>query len=76
VVNFDALARHGMIAPRDLGLFHFADTPGDALAALQRNLGVNGGEASPALARSVTPERNAVRPAPAAAPAPPQKDRR
>jgi uncharacterized protein (TIGR00730 family) len=39
VINFDALVRHGTIAPEDLELFRFADTPTDALAILQGRLG-------------------------------------
>jgi uncharacterized protein (TIGR00730 family) len=35
VVDFDALVRHGMIAPEDLALFHHADTPDDAFALLR-----------------------------------------
>jgi predicted Rossmann-fold nucleotide-binding protein len=27
VINFDALVRHGMTAPRELALFRFADDP-------------------------------------------------
>jgi uncharacterized protein (TIGR00730 family) len=55
IVNFEALARHGMIAQEDLALFHFADTPADALAVLQQGLGPDGDGVSPALAKSVTP---------------------
>jgi hypothetical protein len=39
IINFDALVRHGMIAPEDLQLFQFADDPADALALLQGLLG-------------------------------------
>jgi len=35
IINFDALARHGMISPEDLGLFKFADDPPSALRLLQ-----------------------------------------
>jgi uncharacterized protein (TIGR00730 family) len=35
VVNFDALVRHGVISPEDLGLFTFADDPDTALRLLQ-----------------------------------------
>jgi len=34
IVNFEALARHGMILEADLGLFRFADSPEQAFAAL------------------------------------------
>jgi uncharacterized protein (TIGR00730 family) len=35
IVNFDALVRHGVIGPDDLGLFTFADDPDTALRLLQ-----------------------------------------
>jgi uncharacterized protein (TIGR00730 family) len=35
IVNFDALVRHGVIAPEDLALFTFADEPEAALRLLQ-----------------------------------------
>ncbi len=38
ILNFDALVRHGMIAPEDLNLFQFADDPETALAILKDNL--------------------------------------
>src|SRR5215475_12645541 len=39
IVDFPALARHGMIAEQDLGLLQFVDTPAEALAHLQAELG-------------------------------------
>ena len=58
LINFDALARNGMIAPRDLDLIHFVDSPGEALALLKRHLEppAKGKETppTPAIARSVT----------------------
>ena len=36
IINFEALARHGMISPDDLQLFTFADDPRTALSLLQR----------------------------------------
>src|SRR5262245_39982946 len=53
IVNFPALARHGMIAEEDLRLFDFADTPPAALARLQAALGSEPATASP----SFTPSR-------------------
>jgi uncharacterized protein (TIGR00730 family) len=48
VVDFAALAEEGMVAPRDLGLFAFADTPEEAWSALvARGLRVPGTEAVP-----------------------------
>jgi uncharacterized protein (TIGR00730 family) len=38
IVNFDALARHGMIDAADLDLFVFADEPAAALAILKERL--------------------------------------
>ncbi len=38
VINLDALVRKGVVAPDDLKLFHFADTPEEAFAILQENL--------------------------------------
>ena len=38
IVDFDALARHGMISPEDLQLFTYADDPRTALKLLQRGI--------------------------------------
>jgi uncharacterized protein (TIGR00730 family) len=38
VLNFDALIRWGTIDPRDLALFHIADTPDEAFAYLTREI--------------------------------------
>jgi uncharacterized protein (TIGR00730 family) len=38
ILNFDALVRHGMIAPEDLNLFQYADDPQAALRILVENL--------------------------------------
>jgi uncharacterized protein (TIGR00730 family) len=38
IVNFEALARHGMIDPDDLKLFNYADDPESALALLKRDI--------------------------------------
>jgi uncharacterized protein (TIGR00730 family) len=57
IVDFDALARHGMISEEDLRLLHFADSPGEALEALRQGLTPEvEGPAEPAIARSVTTE--------------------
>ena len=59
VINFKALARHGMISPEDLELFTFADTPEDAMnfliPALTPQIQTTTPE-TPAIARSVKPE--------------------
>ena len=38
ILNFEALVKYGMIAPEDLNLFGFADTPEDALRILKEGL--------------------------------------
>jgi uncharacterized protein (TIGR00730 family) len=52
IVNFEALARHGMIAPEDLKLFEFADEPAAALEILKSRLPVEPMEVTPAFAHS------------------------
>jgi len=59
IVNFEALARFGMIAPEDLELFHLIDTPSEALAVLQRAMVPETAEPTPGFAHSATP-RDAV----------------
>jgi uncharacterized protein (TIGR00730 family) len=56
IVDFAALARHGMIGEDDLGLLHFVETPEEALADLQAALGSERSERCPAFARTRTPE--------------------
>jgi uncharacterized protein (TIGR00730 family) len=53
IVDFPALARHGMIAEEDLGLLHFVDSPAEALARLRAALGSEGATSAP----SFTPSR-------------------
>jgi len=55
IVDFEALARHGMIDREDLELFHFADDPKSALRVLQKRLAPEADEAMPAFAHSRTP---------------------
>ena len=57
IVNFAALARHGMISAEDLALFHLVDSPSQALEALQQGLGSGMDGTTPAIAASVTCER-------------------
>ena len=59
IINFEALVRHGMISPEDLGLFRFVDDPAAALRILQQELVVESGAKSPALAASVTSQAKA-----------------
>ncbi len=55
IIDFDALVRHGMIAPEDLGLFQRADDPATAFGLLKAAIADEREEATPALARSRTP---------------------
>jgi uncharacterized protein (TIGR00730 family) len=55
IVNFEALARHGMIDREDLDLFRFADDPESALRLLQAGLSPEPEEPAPAFAHSRTP---------------------
>ena len=55
IIDFDALVRHGMIDPEDLGLFHFADDPATALRLLQAGIAAELQEATPAIAHSRAP---------------------
>ena len=54
IVNFAALARHGMIDPADLKLFQYADDPVQALSLLQTALAVATEPRTPYFARSRT----------------------
>ena len=56
IVDFEALVRHGVIAPEDRGLFHLVDSPDEALRVLQAGLGLATEGATPSIARSVTPD--------------------
>ena len=55
IVNFDALARHGVISREDLRLFRFADTPVEALALLQSELVSEPDVSTPAFAHAAKP---------------------
>jgi hypothetical protein len=56
VVDFEALVRHGMISPQDLGLFRYADDPQSALELLQTELLPRPAEPTPAFNPSRTPD--------------------
>lgn len=64
VVNFEALVRHGTIAPQDLDLFRLVDSPAAALAALEQGIEIEPELPAPAFARSATPVEPAVAPRP------------
>ena len=57
IVNFGALVRHGMISAEDLALFRVVDSPTEALDVLQRGLATEMAPATPAIAKSVTRDR-------------------
>ncbi|MGD8430664.1 MAG: LOG family protein, partial [Ectothiorhodospiraceae bacterium] len=54
VINFRALARHGMIAEQDLDLIHYVETPEEALAVLKERLSHVSEAVTPSFARSST----------------------
>jgi uncharacterized protein (TIGR00730 family) len=60
IVNFEALARHGVIAPEDLELFRFADTPQAALDILKREIDTMPPKPTPAFAHSTTRPKRAT----------------
>ena len=62
IVNFEALVRHGTISAEDLKLFHFVDSPADALKVLQKGMRKAGKiqTTGPAIAKSST-SRKAIR---------------
>ena len=55
VINFEALARHGVIDREDLSLFEFADDPATALALLQKEIRAVPEEQAPDFAHSRRP---------------------
>lgn len=55
IINLEAMARYGVIAESDLGLFHYADDPDTALQILKDNVHIDVGAPSPDLAKSSTP---------------------
>ncbi len=56
IINFEALARHGMISAGDLALFRFADDPATALAMLKASMKTSQDAKAPRIATSRTPE--------------------
>ena len=54
LVDFEALARHGMVSPGDLELVRFVDSPAEAFAVLRQGLATGMEAATPAIAHSVT----------------------
>jgi len=55
IIDFEALARHGMIDRKDLALFRFADDPADALAIVQSAVPPPEEVQVPSIAHSRTP---------------------
>jgi len=64
IVNFPALVRHGMISQEDLELFHFVESPAEALTALQAGLKAEMEPVTPAFAKSITTLKLSTRPPP------------
>lgn len=60
IVDFDALVRHEMISPQDLGLFHYVDSPGEAMLFLKTHLSEAMTPDTPAFARACTSCRSAT----------------
>ncbi len=66
IVNFEAMVRHGVSSPEDLGLFHSVDDPPTALRLLQQQLPVDAEPEKaeelqiPSFARSVIPRTMAI----------------
>jgi uncharacterized protein (TIGR00730 family) len=58
IVNFDALVRHGVIAPEDLALVDFVDTPQAALDILAARIAPPAVECTPAFAPSCMPAKD------------------
>jgi len=54
IINFEALVRHGMISPTDVGIFQYVDDPAAAFSLLRASLTPEPEEATPAFARSRT----------------------
>jgi uncharacterized protein (TIGR00730 family) len=54
IVDFAALVRHGVIAPEDLELVRFVDSPAEAFDVLRQGLGTATAGVTPDIARSVT----------------------
>ena len=65
IVDFDALVKHGMISPEDVGLLHMVDRPAEAFELVRATLRPDEEVPAPALARSVTPEDPQAAPRPA-----------
>jgi uncharacterized protein (TIGR00730 family) len=58
IINFDALVKHGMIGPDDLGLFKFVDDPRSALSLLKAGCTPVALERGPAFAASKRPSED------------------
>jgi len=52
IINLEALARHGMIDQKDLGLFHYVNDVQSAFDLLKNRLPVTNGATTPAIAKS------------------------
>jgi uncharacterized protein (TIGR00730 family) len=54
IINFEALAKYGMIGKDDLSLFHFASTPAEALELLKQGISPELKAETPAFAKTRT----------------------
>jgi len=63
IINFDALVKHGMIAPGDLDLFQYADDPVTAFDLLQRGLMEHALQPETPETPSISKSRNPQKPA-------------
>jgi uncharacterized protein (TIGR00730 family) len=63
IINFDALASHGMISPEDLDLFHFADDPQTAFELLKAGLTTYAMQTETPETPAISKSRNPLKPA-------------
>lgn len=59
IINFKALVRYGMVAQQDLELFHYVESPAEALGTLKERLSAELEPISPAFAKTSIPGRAA-----------------
>jgi len=63
IINFEAMAKHGMISPEDLSLFQFADDPNTAFELLKTGLAVYAAQSDTHETPSISKSRNPQKPA-------------
>ncbi len=62
IINFDALAKYGMISPEDLNLFEYADDPQTAFELLKKGLAVYAAQHEAPETPSISKSRHPLRP--------------